>query len=109
MNYWDIRQGMKMCLLSRFSFSYLENYLENTGRWLERYEKTPKKPQPTVEKVVATKVGRTAVVFFPWGQIMIYVPHGRSLSMRLMKKNPISAWIPFHFSFLPENHLGVVG
>lgn len=29
-------------------------------------------------------------------QLMVYVPHGRSLSMRLMKGNSISSWIPFH-------------
>lgn len=30
------------------------------------------------------------------GQLLVYVPHGRSLSMRLMKGNSISSWIPFH-------------
>ena len=30
------------------------------------------------------------------GKIFIYVPHGRSLSMRIMKGDSISSWIPFH-------------
>ena len=38
------------------------------------------------------------------GQLMLYVPHGRSLSMRLMKGNSISAWIPFHLQlFTPKS------
>ena len=38
------------------------------------------------------------------GPLMIYVPHGRSLSMRFMKGNSISAWIPFHLQlFTPKS------
>lgn len=39
------------------------------------------------------------------GQLMIYVPHGRSLSMRLMKGNSISAWIPFHLQLFTRKSL----
>ena len=39
------------------------------------------------------------------GQLMIYVPHGRSLSMRLMKGNSITAWIPFHLQLFTRNSL----
>ncbi len=37
---------------------------------------------------------------------MIYVPHGRSLSMRIMKGNSISAWIPFHLQLFTRKSLG---
>ena len=39
------------------------------------------------------------------GRLMIYVPHGRSLSMRLMKGNSISAWIPFHLQLFTRKSL----
>jgi len=39
------------------------------------------------------------------GQIMVYVPHGRSLSMRFMKGNSISAWIPFHLQLFTRKSL----
>lgn len=39
------------------------------------------------------------------GQIMVYVPHGRSLSMRLMKGNSISSWIPFHLQLFTKPSL----
>jgi len=39
------------------------------------------------------------------GQLMIYVPHGRSLSMRFLKGNSISAWIPFHFQLFTRKSL----
>jgi len=39
------------------------------------------------------------------GQLMVYVPHGRSLSMRLMKGNSISAWIPFHLQLFTRKSL----
>jgi 2-polyprenyl-3-methyl-5-hydroxy-6-metoxy-1,4-benzoquinol methylase len=39
------------------------------------------------------------------GQLLVYVPHGRSLSMRLMKGNSISAWIPFHFQLFTRKSL----
>jgi len=39
------------------------------------------------------------------GQLMIYVPHGRSLSMRFMKGNSISAWIPFHLQLFTRKSL----
>lgn len=39
------------------------------------------------------------------GQFMVYVPHGRSLSMRLMKGNSISAWIPFHLQLFTRKSL----
>ena len=36
---------------------------------------------------------------------MVYVPHGRSLSMRFMKGNSISAWIPFHLQLFTKKSL----
>ena len=39
------------------------------------------------------------------GQLMVYVPHGRSLSMRLMKGNSISSWIPFHLQLSTRKSL----
>ncbi len=39
------------------------------------------------------------------GQLMVYVPHGRSLSMRFMKGNSISAWIPFHLQLFTRKSL----
>ena len=39
------------------------------------------------------------------GKLMVYVPHGRSLSMRLMKGNSISAWIPFHLQLFTRKSL----
>lgn len=39
------------------------------------------------------------------GQLMVYVPHGRSLSMRLMKGNSISSWIPFHLQLFTKKSL----
>ena len=39
------------------------------------------------------------------GQLMLYVPHGRSLSMRLMKGNSISSWIPFHLQLFTRKSL----
>ncbi len=39
------------------------------------------------------------------GQLLIYVPHGRSLSMRIMKGGSISSWIPFHLSLFTRNSL----
>lgn len=38
-------------------------------------------------------------------QLMVYVPHGRSLSMRLLKGNSISAWIPFHLQLFTRRSL----
>ena len=39
------------------------------------------------------------------GRLMIYVPHGKSLSMRLMKGNSISSWIPFHLQLFTHRSL----
>jgi len=39
------------------------------------------------------------------GQILIYAPHGRSLSMQLMKGNSISSWIPFHLQLFTRKSL----
>jgi SAM-dependent methyltransferase len=39
------------------------------------------------------------------GQLMVYVPHGRSISMRFMKGNSISAWIPFHLQLFTRKSL----
>ncbi len=39
------------------------------------------------------------------GQLLVYVPHGRSLSMRLMKGNSISSWIPFHLQLFTRKSL----
>jgi SAM-dependent methyltransferase len=42
------------------------------------------------------------------GQIMVYVPHGRSFSMRFMKGNSISAWIPFHLQLFTRKSLNLL-
>jgi SAM-dependent methyltransferase len=34
----------------------------------------------------------------PRGLLLLYVPNGDSLSMRALKRNSISSWIPFHVS-----------
>jgi len=39
------------------------------------------------------------------GELMVYVPHGRSLSIRVMKGNSISAWIPFHLQLFTRKSL----
>jgi len=39
------------------------------------------------------------------GKLMVYVPHGSSLSMRCMKGNSISAWIPFHLQLFTRKSL----
>lgn len=39
------------------------------------------------------------------GQLLVYVPHGRSLSMRIMKGNCISSWIPFHLQLFTKKSL----
>ncbi|MDP8265653.1 MAG: class I SAM-dependent methyltransferase [Candidatus Aceula meridiana] len=39
------------------------------------------------------------------GKLLIYVPHGRSLSMRFMKGNSISSWIPFHLQLFTRRSL----
>jgi len=39
------------------------------------------------------------------GQLMIYVPHGRSLSIRIMKGNSICSWIPFHLQLFTRKSL----
>lgn len=39
------------------------------------------------------------------GELMVYVPHGKSLSMRFMKGNSISAWIPFHLQLFTRKSL----
>lgn len=39
------------------------------------------------------------------GQLIIHVPHGRSLSMRFLKGNSISAWIPFHLQLFTKKSL----
>lgn len=39
------------------------------------------------------------------GKLLIYIPHGRSLSMRLMKGNSISSWIPFHLQLFTRKSL----
>ncbi len=41
----------------------------------------------------------------PGGQLLVYVPHGRSLSIRLMKGNSISSWIPFHMQLFTPTSL----
>lgn len=38
-------------------------------------------------------------------QVMLYVPHGRSLSMRLLKDNSITSWIPFHLQLFTKKSL----
>ena len=39
------------------------------------------------------------------GQLLVYVPHSRSLSIRLMKGNSISSWIPFHLQLFTHKSL----
>jgi len=39
------------------------------------------------------------------GKLLIYVPHGRSLSMRVMKGSSISSWIPFHLLLFTKGSL----
>src|SRR5207249_1003700 len=36
------------------------------------------------------------------GTMMVYVPHGRSLSLRVMKGRSISSWIPFHLQLFTQ-------
>ena len=38
----------------------------------------------------------------PGGRLFIYVPHGESLSLRLMKNYSISSWIPFHLQLFTK-------
>ncbi len=40
------------------------------------------------------------------GQLLIYVPHGKSMSMRIMKGDSISSWIPFHLQLFTPGSLG---
>jgi 2-polyprenyl-3-methyl-5-hydroxy-6-metoxy-1,4-benzoquinol methylase len=42
------------------------------------------------------------------GQLMVYVPHGRSFSMRFMKMNSISSWIPFHLQLFTRKSLRIL-
>jgi len=44
-------------------------------------------------------------VLVPGGTVMVYVPHGRSLSLRMMKGRSISAWIPFHLQLFTRRSL----
>ena len=39
------------------------------------------------------------------GRLFVYVPHGRSLSMRLLGRYSNNSWIPFHFSLFPRSAL----
>ena len=39
------------------------------------------------------------------GRLYVYVPHGESLSMRLLGKYSISAWVPFHVSLFTQTAL----
>lgn len=39
------------------------------------------------------------------GKLMVYVPHGRSLSLRLIKGDSISSWIPFHLQLFTKTSL----
>lgn len=41
----------------------------------------------------------------PGGKIHIYVPHGRSLSMRTLRRYSITSWIPFHISLFTRPSL----
>jgi 2-polyprenyl-3-methyl-5-hydroxy-6-metoxy-1,4-benzoquinol methylase len=44
----------------------------------------------------------------PKEQLPVYVPHGRSLSMRLIKSNSIFSWMLFHFQLFARKVLGAV-
>ncbi|OGF34302.1 hypothetical protein A2482_00730 [Candidatus Falkowbacteria bacterium RIFOXYC2_FULL_48_21] len=39
------------------------------------------------------------------GELMIYVPHGQSFSMRVFKGNSVSSWIPFHLNLFSTKSL----
>lgn len=39
------------------------------------------------------------------GQLLIYVPHGRSLSMRCLKGKSVSSWIPFHLQLFTRKSI----
>jgi len=39
------------------------------------------------------------------GQLIIHVPHGRSLTLRIMKGDSISSWIPFHLQLFTRKSL----
>lgn len=41
----------------------------------------------------------------PGGTLLIYVPHGRSMTMRLMKGDSVSSWIPFHLQLFTRGSL----
>ena len=40
------------------------------------------------------------------GRLFIYVPHGESLSLRLMKNYSVSSWMPFHLNLFTRPALG---
>lgn len=44
----------------------------------------------------------------PGGELMIYVPHGRSFTFRVMKGHSISSWIPFHLQLFTKSSLNYV-
>jgi len=44
-------------------------------------------------------------VLSPGGAVLVYVPHGQSLSIRLMNGGSISSWIPFHVQLFTHDSL----
>lgn len=44
-------------------------------------------------------------VLSPGGAVLVYVPHGRSLSIRVMNGGSISSWIPFHVQLFTRDSL----
>jgi ubiquinone/menaquinone biosynthesis C-methylase UbiE len=41
----------------------------------------------------------------PGGTLFLYVPHGRSLTMRFLKGDSVSSWIPFHLQLFTHRSL----
>jgi SAM-dependent methyltransferase len=74
---------------SYFHYVRLDNALEHVGE-----------PGATLRECLR--------VLIPGGTVMIYVPHGRSLSIRAMKGRSISSWIPFHLQLFTRNSLATL-
>lgn len=53
------------------------------------------------EKVLRAARGYLA----PGGELAVYVPHGRSLSLRLWGSRSVSHWVPFHLNLFTERSL----
>lgn len=52
------------------------------------------------------KVLRAALGYLrPGGRLAVYVPHGRSLSLRLWRSRSVSHWVPFHLNLFTARSL----